>query len=715
MNKKKIAIIILGVSILIILIIIIGSSNVKSKHTSAGTGGKLPLIKLKETPPLKDQFDFPIGVAVKHPDLFTDERKSALIKHHFNSITAEYIMKPPYVQPVEGTFNFVETDQHIRFAKENNMRLRGHTLVWHNDCQEWMFKDLPDDPISRRGLLLKRMEEHITNVIAYSGDDIERWDVVNEAIGDSQPFGMRKSDFYNLIGPDYVEQAFIMADEVRKRDNLKTKLYYNDYNNQEDSGKRAAILKLVTDLVEKGIPLDGVGLQGHIGNEFGNIEGMEQSLRGFLELGLEVELTELDITVYPNHEAPNAPIAEEALIQQAYRYKEVVDLLKKLNTEYPGKIAGITFWGLTDDGSWLNNFVSERTDMPLVFDKEDQPKLAYWAMVDPSRLPPIVKTVSSYKGTPIIGEMVDLKWDIAKIEILKDNNENPIGSFQTLWDDKNLYVLAIVKDKQKDPNDKIEFFIESNLSKRVHYSVKRDKNTISTPEGYMAAVAIPMAKQSEDIGFEITIHLGDDSITRYAKLVLEDYKHLEALKGVPVIDGEIDDIWLKTDQIKTEVITKEGTATGDFRALWNENYLYILAEVKDENLYAKEGAESHEQDSVEFFIDENYERTNYYQPDDTQYRVNYKNKRTFLGENCKEENIVSATQITSTGYIVETAIKLNSINQIIDGQIIGFDVQVNDDSTGDGKRNGQANWNDTTGDSWKNTSVFGSLRFVEDY
>ena len=177
MNKKRI-VVTLGIPILITLIMITGCGDAKNKNTFGGAGEKLPPINLKETPPLKDQFDFPIGVAVKHPDFFTDKRKSALIKHHFNSITAEYIMKPPYVQPVEGTFNFIETDQHVKFAKENNIRLRGHTLVWHNDTQDWMFKDLPDDQASRRELLLKRMKEHITNVIAYSGDDIDRKSVV---------------------------------------------------------------------------------------------------------------------------------------------------------------------------------------------------------------------------------------------------------------------------------------------------------------------------------------------------------------------------------------------------------------------------------------------------------------------------------------------------------------------------------------------------------
>jgi len=699
-----------------------------------------------DIPSLKDVYAdyFPIGVAVP-PSAFDNQLQSDLIKKHFNSITAENDMKIDSMQPTEGYFNFAKGDRFVEFTQENGMRLRGHTLLWHQAVPSWIFVDDEGNEVSRE-VLLERMKTHIQTLIKYYGDKVEVWDVVNEAIGDTQPYGLRNSKWRQIIGDDYVIKAFDYAYEALVEEDLvgKVKLYYNDYNNEENPQKREAMLNLVKELKEKS-HIDGVGHQGHIGINYGSVEGIKETLKGYLDLGLEVEITELDMSVYNGLTEPNAPITEEQLIRQAYKYKELFDMLKELAEEYPGKLKGVTFWGLKDDMTWLNYYEGvSRTDAPLLFDKYGKAKYAYWALVDASKLPVFIKNALSFKGTPVIDGEQDFEWNLAKEMNITDTNGNVKGSIKTLWDEENLYALLKVNGHPS----KIEFYIDENNSKGERnesedaYYAFTDGEIVgeativeNKADGYCEyEISLPfIGEPSSKIGFDVRLTYGegdeavkvswndtkntqDEDTSGYGVLSLINPKYTEAKKGTPVIDGEIDAIWEDANEISTDIVTA-GTnpASAVVKTLWDENYLYVLAFVEDNNLSDK-SENPWEQDSIEFFIDENNGRTVEYEADDAQYRVNFNNVQTF-GANCLEDEFVTATKLlydgeTVIGYLVEAAVPFKSAKAA--DHIMGFDVQVNDDSDANGVRDGMSNWNDATGVGYKNTEAFGLLKLVDD-
>lgn len=699
-----------------------------------------------DIPSLKDVYAdyFPIGVAVPSTS-FDNELQSDLIKKHFNSITAENDMKVDSMQPTEGYFNFARGDRYVEFAQENGMRLRGHTLLWHQSVPSWIFVDDEGNDVSRE-VLLERMETHIKTLIKYYGDKVEVWDVVNEAIGDTQPYGLRNSKWKQIIGDDYVIKAFDYAYEALVEEGLvgKVKLYYNDYNNEENPQKREAMLELVKELKEKS-HIDGVGHQGHIGINYGSVEGIKETLKGYLDLGLEVELTELDMSVYNGLTEPDAPITEEQLIRQAYKYKELFDMLKELDEEYPDKFQGVTFWGLKDDMTWLNYYEGvSRTDAPLLFDKYGKAKYSYWALVDASKLPVFIKNALSFKGTPVIDGEKDFVWDIAKSLDITDANGNVKGNIKTLWDEENLYAWLKVDGEPS----KIEFYIDENNSKVERNDAEDAYFAITTTgehigsvsiaenqleDGYEFEICMPFIDEaSSKIGFDVRLTYGegdeavkaswndiknnqDTDTSGYGVLSLINPKYTEAKKGTPIVDGEVDGIWADANEIATEIITAgKNPASAVVKTLWDENYLYVLAFVEDNNL--SDIAENPwEQDSIEFFIDENNGRTAEYEDDDAQYRVNYNNVQSF-GANCLTDEFVTATKPmydgeTVIGYLVEAAVPFKSIKEA--EHIIGFDVQVNDDSNADGVRDGMSNWNDASGVGYKNTEAFGLLKLVD--
>lgn len=701
-----------------------------------------------DIPSLKDVFAdyFPVGVAVP-PSSFDNQLQSDLIKKHFSSITAENDMKVESMQPSEGNFNFAKGDRYVEYTQENGIRLRGHTLLWHQAVPDWIFVDDEGKDVSRE-VLLDRMKTHIQTLIKYYGDKVEVWDVVNEAIGDSQPFGLRDSKWKQIIGDDYVVKAFDYAHEALVEAGLegKVKLFYNDYNNEENPQKREGILKLVKELKEKA-HLDGVGHQGHIGINYGSVEGVKETLKNYLDLGLEVELTELDMSVYSGLNAPDAPITEEQLIRQAYKYKELMDMLKNLDTQYPDKLLGVTFWGLKDDMTWLNYFNDvSRTDAPLLFDKNGKAKYAYWALVDDSKLPVFVNNAMSFKGTPVVDGKKDNVWDITKTIDIVDLNGNVKGNVKALWDDKNLYALVKVEGEPS----KVELYVDEDNSKNERNEAEDKCFSFTTSGettggatvisnkvegGYEFEVCMPfVSAPSSKIGFDARLtyaegeyfnfvswndikNTQDSNTSGYGVMTLVNPKYSEAKKGTPTVDGEIDEAWASANEIATDVITA-GTepANATIKTMWDENYIYVLAQVEDSALSAT-SANPWEQDSIEFFVDENNGRTAEYEVDDAQYRVNYNNIQSY-GANCLEDELVTVSKVvyageTVTGYLVEAAVPFNTISGKA-GHIMGFDIQVNDDSDADGVRDGTSSWNDATGVGYKNTEAFGLLKLVDD-
>ncbi|ENH96627.1 alkaline xylanase [Gracilibacillus halophilus YIM-C55.5] len=348
-----------------------------------------------DVPSMKEHFkeSFKIGAAVEPHQL---EGESAdVLKYHYNSIVAENVMKPETIQPEEDEFNWEEADKIVEFANENDMDLRFHTLIWHSQIPDWFFLDEEGNPMvdetdeekrkENKELLLDRLETHVRTIVERYKDDVDAWDVVNEVIDDGEPNeqGLRESPWYKITGTEYIKRAFEVAREYGGED---AKLFINDYNN-EVSPKDDHFYNLVSDLVEDGVPIDGVGFQSHIQLGWPTIEESKEAFERFVDLGLDIQVTELDVSIYgwpPSGEYNRYDeIPAEVLSKQADRYTELFDLYKELDAN----ISNITFWGIGDDHTWLDDRASEHSDdgvgkdAPFVFDTEFNVKPAYYAMM----------------------------------------------------------------------------------------------------------------------------------------------------------------------------------------------------------------------------------------------------------------------------------------------------------------------------------------------
>nr|QQZ02662.1 1,4-beta-xylanase [uncultured microorganism] len=344
---------------------------------------------------LKDYYskNFLIGAAI-FPALFDNPVSAELIKTHFNSITPENEMKWGSIHPTPGQYRFERADKIAEFAQANNIKLIGHTLVWHSQLGQGVFTK--EDSTDLRALvdkdtLYKRIKEHIFTVAGRYKGKVHGWDVVNEALNEDGT--MRESGFYKIAGDEFIEKAFEYA-HIADPD---AELYYNDYNLVIPE-KRAGAVSIVKRLKEKGLRIDAVGVQGHWDLKFPELIEIENTIRDFSELGVKVMFTELDVSVLPSpwRNSPSADISirhensqemnpykdglpESVADELAKRYGDIFTIFNK----HKGKISRVTFWGLHDGISWKNNFpVPGRTDYPLLFDREMKPKKAYLSVID---------------------------------------------------------------------------------------------------------------------------------------------------------------------------------------------------------------------------------------------------------------------------------------------------------------------------------------------
>jgi endo-1,4-beta-xylanase len=317
---------------------------------------------------------FPIGAAVGPSDV--NGPHAEILKRHFNSIVAENDMKWARIHPAESTFEFSRADTLAAFARTNHMRMRGHTLAWHRQNPDWLFKDTNGNPLEptpeNKTLVLSRLEKHIRSVVGRYRDDVYAWDVVNEVIDPSQADGFRRSPWYLLTGTDYIDTAFRTAREVAPN----AKLFINDYDTT-DPVKRQFLFNLVRDLKKRGVPVDGVGHQMHVNIDCPSVADFVETVNLFAQLGVDQQVTELDMSVYHNAQDSYPQAYSIALDKQAARYRELFDALRQMK----GKITGVTFWGVADDHTWLAGFPRTRSDWPLLFDREMQPKAAFWAVI----------------------------------------------------------------------------------------------------------------------------------------------------------------------------------------------------------------------------------------------------------------------------------------------------------------------------------------------
>ncbi len=326
---------------------------------------------------LKDYYKgyFPIGVAVSPQALKTDE--SALILQEFSSITPENAMKPGPIHPKENEYNWAHSDSIVAFAQRNKLKIRGHTLCWHNQTADWMFKDASGNIVGKDELL-KRLKEHITAVVTRYKGKVYAWDVVNEAISDSPGEYLRNSLWYQICGEEYIRKAFEYAHQA----DPDALLFYNDYN-EINRSKREKMIQLIKGLKKSGVPIHGIGLQGHWAINEPSREQLDSTLLDFSKLGLNLQVTELDISVYPKeHNARarkdfdnNTLFTSDKEQKQRQIYKMCFDLFR----QYKNVIGSVTFWNISDRHSWLDNFpVQNRKDYPLLFDEDLKPKKVYW-------------------------------------------------------------------------------------------------------------------------------------------------------------------------------------------------------------------------------------------------------------------------------------------------------------------------------------------------
>lgn len=458
--------------------------------------------------------------------------------------------------------------------------------------------------------MLKRLENYIKNImtaieVQYPDLNVYAWDVVNEAVKDSG--GMRdpgsnsevngQSAWMKVFGDEsFIDAAFEYA---RKYAPEGCKLFYNDYNEYTEV-KRDDIYEICKRLADKGL-IDGVGMQSHIKMSYPSVELYEAAIRKYASLGLEVQITELDIDQKSN--------SEESQLELAQRYKEVFSLYKSLKDEGVN-ITAVVLWGITDNTSWIGGY-------PLLFDKNYTAKPAFYAVLDTDKEVQTIKTASAlaYDGT-------DSNYERA-FKIQKSNDIGTAGAFRAIWNGSEV-TLRI--DSDVDGSAKIIFDGTDNYITKTA-SLNSGKSQDITIDLSQAGI-----KSGSSLGMEILIE--DKSGKQYLWNTLEysgssDYvfgklnfkeQPLGTTAGkaenAPVIDGVIDDMWASVESIDVNKYTmgKDG-AYGTAKALWDKDNIYVLVEVKDSNL-SKASANAYEQDTVEIFFDENNGKTTSYEADD---------------------------------------------------------------------------------------------------
>ena len=328
--------------------------------------------------------DFRIGVAVSNQAL--DQQlvpQLDLIAREFNSVTGENAMKWGVIRPDGINWQWERADRLVNFAQQHRMDVLGHTLVWHSQIPASVFQDAERRPLTRDALLA-RMHEHIDTLVGRYKGRVWAWDVVNEAIDEGK--GWRHSQWHDIIGDDFMEQAFRFAHAA----DPKAQLLYNDYN-EHNPDKRAFLVNVLRDYLDRGVPINGVGLQSHVGLTYPDLAQWERSIATYANMGLKVHITELDVDVLPPPTNTGADVANRATYSRdidpwpqglpdemqeklADRYEELFRILLR----YRKSVERVTFWGLHDGISWKNDFpVRGRTNYPLLFDRELQPKPAY--------------------------------------------------------------------------------------------------------------------------------------------------------------------------------------------------------------------------------------------------------------------------------------------------------------------------------------------------
>lgn len=697
---------------------------------------------------LKDAYAdyFKIGCACAGSE-FAQGATKALIQKHYNSLTLGNELKPDSVLDQALSQAYVketgddtapqislnEADEMLKFAAANQIPVRGHVLVWHSQTPDWFFKENFDSDgawVSKEKMT-QRLENYIKIVMEtlekdYPDVTFYAWDVVNEAASDAgtiRPAGSNnevngQSAWVKVYGDQsYIPLAFEFA---KKYAPAGCKLFYNDYNEYSPNKQAYIISDILKPLIEKNL-IDGVGMQSHISMSYPSIDLYRSAMQQYADLGLEIQVTELDIS-----EKSNAYADQLALAQ---RYQDVFKMYKEMK-DSGVNLSAVVIWGITDSTSWIGGY-------PLLFDKDYQAKPSYYAVVDTDSKVETIQTMTAYQYD---GTDADLEraLEIGTAQYLSSKTGRISTYFKAAWSDENMVVrvynpavsadtkgsYVAIYGNQVDSMEGFPIASQTITSDTEYIDLKWESSSNAGWEPKNGSTihldvfnndaawnCLDLAKSFFDMMNESGSIDGGALPTCGIVTLAKQPKYAEATKtDTPItIDGDIDAAWADANTIDVSTYSMGNGATAVSKMLWDENYLYVLTEVTDPVLSVA-SANAYEQDTVEVFFDENNHKSTSYETDDIQCRVNYENEKT-VTDGRSTDAFLSSAKKTATGYIVEVAIP-HTIDAFHSNQIVGFDVQVNDDGTGDGKRTSIANWNDLSGMGYTDPSGFGVLKLV---
>lgn len=711
------------------------------------------------------------GAAIMISEI-TDEALMDIVEKHFNAVTFGNEFKPDSLmnynnaKPADGQIitetwtdakgvthkdmavpklDFTRPEKMLRVIKDWNdehpdkeIKIRGHVLTWHSQTPEWFFKEnydpngdwvSPEEMTLRHEWYIKSVFEHVFS--SEYKDMFYGWDVVNEACSDStgtyrSASASERSNWARIYGtgskedaPDYILNAFRFANYyAHKMGKDYVELYYNDYN--ECSGNKPDAIAQLLESVKRHeddavLPtrISGFGMQGHhnmlgpskqkivdCGKRYGKIVG-------------KIQVTELDFKCSDEYDGTSATEAAE-YTREAYRYKEVFEAYKEIDADPDIDVNGFTVWGVIDPNSWLQTSNSagggangNRKQVPLLFDGDYMAKPAYWAFVDPSKLEPAIKSINVIQAAA--GENAFAHGKAATIE-------GTDYTFIPVWDNGKLLVKVkangatsakLYVDFAASMTDGASVSTaEANLDENGECVLEVAANTTLSAASRIA-LDVVVTDAEGDHAYNNLRLTQDEGSKYYAKGTCKPYANVA--KGTVIVDGDVDKAWEVAKDVVLSVPGSNPKATASAKLLWDEENLYVLMNVKDANLDASASA-VHEKDSVEVFIDENNNKSEAYEDDDKQYRINYLNETSFNGTKCVEDNVKHAVRLTDDGYMVEAAFAWTDITPEV-GTAIGLDLQINDGEGG--ARIGTRSWYDETGNGWSAPKVFGEVTLAD--
>ncbi len=668
--------------------------------------------------PLTDTVDFPLGAAVDIRE--TTGAPSELLLRHFNQVTAENHMKMDAWYDADRNFRpHGDAIAVMDFARDNDLRVYGHVLLWHSQVPDWFFQDDAGNPLTNspehQQVLRDRLHSHITNVAgwletnygAFGVDNpIVAFDVVNEVVSDASndPGGLRQSEWYRILGEEFIDLAFQYANEAfndNATENHPVKLFINDYNT-EQGGKQDRYRALIDRLLARGVPVDGIGHQFHL-SLTSPISALDTALSRFEDLPLVQAVTELDVTV-------GTPVTDARLIEQGHFYRDAFAVFRN------HELFSVTVWGLSDNRSW------RAAQAPLIFDGGLQAKPAYYGIADPDNLPDLQRSAFVFGGdVPLdAGAFDNVAWK--QLPGLPLSNE--VGTFGLRWTADHLTVLATVAS---DTANAVQFEYNGSVVTFGKDGSGASGVVNDDGPGWRAVVHLPHTgvAQGDTGAFDIRVLTGSDVVGAWNSpgalgtlSFIEDLSYLEVIGtgAAPAVDGVVDGVWANANVVRTEKRVEGSTnAQADVRTLWQGNTLYVLMEVTDPVIDVTSG-NPWEQDSVEIFIDAGNAKNGSYRPEDSQMRINVNNATSFgTGDAAAQAaRLTSATALTDGGYLVEASIDLIGFGGL--GSFQGLDFQVNDGSPRPGLETGARTavhtWAEPTGTGFQTTARWGVAQLV---